>query len=166
MPEYNPWTYVNSFECSKIYKVLSSAYKAVVAGPKRNLLRSGSKSNITIPDRAALTVPSSSEKRRKSNASSGSPSSSTVREVLQGPPKNYMYICIYLSFFGCYLSALLIWKLSCILMPNPVFILEGINVGCPQLFRTRCHVTNKKETKKISEKITLISGRNSILFSI
>ena len=57
MPEFNPWTYVDSFGCSKIYQLMSSSFKNVVAGSKVFPVRSGSKSIDTSLDRAALTVP-------------------------------------------------------------------------------------------------------------
>ena len=61
-PTYDPWTYVDNFGRSKVYKSLLSSHRAVLAGPEKVLARSGD--DYSVADESALKPPSSNKRRR------------------------------------------------------------------------------------------------------
>ena len=70
----DPWTYVEKFGRSKIYKPLSSSYRAVLAGPEEVLARSVV--DDSVADESALKPPSSNKHRRREKSGSRSSTSS------------------------------------------------------------------------------------------
>ena len=81
-PGYDPWTYVDNFGRSKIYKSLTSAYRIVLAGPEKVLARS--EVDDSVADESALKPPSSNKRRRIEKKGSRSSNSSVVGESAPG----------------------------------------------------------------------------------
>ena len=85
-PDYDPWTYVDEFGRSKIYKSLLSSYKAVIAVPSARSVRMEKDTTSSVPDDSALKVPS--KKQRKRAGSSSSTISSASKKAVQGSSKD------------------------------------------------------------------------------
>ena len=83
---YDPWTYVDNFGRSKIYKSLSSSYRAVLTGPEKVLARSGV--DDSVADESALKPASSNKRRRLEKGRSRSSTSSVVGESAPGTSKS------------------------------------------------------------------------------
>ena len=85
-PDYDPWTFVDEFGRSKIYKSLLASYKVVtaVSPPRAVHLATGIASSV--PDDSAVKVPS--KKQRKRAGSSSSTISSTSKKAVQGSSKD------------------------------------------------------------------------------
>ena len=85
-PDYDPWTYVDEFGRSKIYKSLLSSYKAVTAVASARYVRMEKDTTSSVPDDSALKVPS--KKQRKRAGSSSSTFSSASKKAIQGSSKD------------------------------------------------------------------------------
>ena len=85
-PDYDPWTFVDEFGRSKIYKSLLASYKVVtaVSPPRAVHLETGIASSV--PDDSAIKVPS--KKQRKRAGSSSSTISSISKKAVQGSSKD------------------------------------------------------------------------------
>ena len=81
-PTYDPWTYVDNFGRSEIYKSLSSSYRAVLAGPEKVLARS--ELDDSVADESALKPPSSNKRRRLEKSRSRFSTSSVAGESAPG----------------------------------------------------------------------------------
>ena len=94
-PSYDPWTYVDNFCRSRIYKALLASYCAVLTGPKKVSVRGET-------EESALKPPSDSERRRmeKSNSRSSS-SSSMAGDPVPGTSKFQVYMCIKVHLHNC-----------------------------------------------------------------
>ena len=84
-PSYDPWTYVDNFGRSKIYKSLSSSYRTVLAAPEKIPARGGM--DDSAADESALKLPSSTKRRRLEKSGSRSSASSVVGESAPGTSK-------------------------------------------------------------------------------
>ena len=81
-PIHDPWNYVDNFGRSKIYKSLSSSYRAVLAVPEKVLARS--ELDDSVADESALKPPSCNKRRRLEKSRSRSSTSSVVGESAPG----------------------------------------------------------------------------------
>ena len=84
--DYDPWTLVDEFGRSKIYKSLLTSYKAVTAVPSTRSVRIEKDTASSIPDDSAIKVPS--KKQRKRAGSSSSTISSASKKAVQGSSKD------------------------------------------------------------------------------
>ena len=81
-PDYDPWTYVDNFGRSRIYKSLLSSYRTALATPEKVPTRSGV--DDSVADESALKPPSSNKRRRLEKSGSRSSASSVVEESAPG----------------------------------------------------------------------------------
>ena len=84
--EYDPWTFVDEFGRSKIYKSLLTSYRAVTAVPSSRSVRMEKDTSSSVPDDSAAKVPS--RKQRKRAGSSSSAISLASKKVIQGSSKD------------------------------------------------------------------------------
>ena len=84
--EYDPWTYVDEFGRSKIYKGLLATYKTVTAISPVRSVRMEKDSSSIVPDDSAIKVPS--KRQRKRIGSSSSSTSSASKRPVQGSSKD------------------------------------------------------------------------------
>ena len=85
-PDYDPWTFVDEFGRSKIYKSLLASYKAVTAVSPTRAVRLGKGTASSVPDDSAVKFPSRAQRKRM--GSSSSTTSSASKKFVQGPSKN------------------------------------------------------------------------------
>ena len=62
--DYNPWTYVETFGRSKIYKGLLASYKEVMAVPPIRSVRVEEGGASSVPDESAVKVPTKTQRKR------------------------------------------------------------------------------------------------------
>ena len=86
-PEYDPWTYVDEFGCSKRYKGLLATYRAVTAIPSVRSDRIEKDTSSIVPDDSAIKVPSK-KKRKRAGSNSSSTISSASKKPVQGSSKD------------------------------------------------------------------------------
>ena len=86
--DYDPWTYVDDFGRSKIYKSLLSTYKSILSVPKAVSTEAGTRGDDSVADECALKAPSASKRRRMSRSASRSRTSSVVDECVPSSSKN------------------------------------------------------------------------------
>ena len=86
--DYDPWTFVDLFGRSSLYKSLVASYKQVLSGPVGSVSRPASDETSTVCDVPAVTVPSKQKRKRQIGSVSGSASSSVVSESHQDTSKN------------------------------------------------------------------------------
>ena len=86
--DYDPWTYVDDFGGSKIYKSLLSTYKSILSVPKAVSTEAGTRGDDSVADECALKAPSASKRRRMSRSASRSRTSSVVDECVPSSSKN------------------------------------------------------------------------------
>ena len=93
-PEYDPWTYVDEFGRSKIYKGLLATYRAVTAIPSVRSVRIEKDTSMIVPDDSAIKVLSKKQRKR-----AGSNSNSTTRRLPGNLFRDLLmtnvHICIY-----------------------------------------------------------------------
>ena len=75
--DYNPWTYVDTFGRSKIYKSLLATHRKSDSAPKRVSVQADLEESGTAGDQSAVKFPSS-KKRKRSRSGSRSSASSVV----------------------------------------------------------------------------------------
>ena len=83
---YEPWTYVDVFGRSRIYKNLLTSYKLVTSISVARSVRLEERSVSSVPDEYALRFPS--KLRRKRLGSSSSSLSSSSKKPVQGSSKD------------------------------------------------------------------------------
>ena len=86
-PEFDPWTYVDQFGRSKIYKGLHATYRAVTAIPSVRSVRIEKDTSSIVPDDSAKKVPSKKQ-RKRAGSNSSSTISSASKKLVQGSSKD------------------------------------------------------------------------------
>ena len=86
-PDYDPWTFVDEFGRSKIYKGLLATYRAVTSVPSARSVRIERDTSSTVPDDSAIKVPSKKQRKRVGSSSS-STSSSASKKLDEGSSKD------------------------------------------------------------------------------
>ena len=74
-PEYDPWTYTDTFGRSKIYKSLLATHRKADSAPKRASARGDLEGSSTVGDQSAVRFPSSKKRNRGRSGSRSSTSS-------------------------------------------------------------------------------------------
>ena len=87
-PTYDPWTYVDAFKRSKIYKTLISACRSATSEPLDKTSVPAVHDLSTMGDSPAVRFPSERKRRKMERSSSGSRASSVVNESVAGTSKN------------------------------------------------------------------------------
>ena len=77
-PDYDPWTYVDNFGRSKIYKSLLASYRTALSIPQKSLVRNAREDQCSVADMSAVKAPSSTKRRRMERRASRASSSSTA----------------------------------------------------------------------------------------
>ena len=77
-PDYDPWTYVDNFGRSKIYKSLLASYRTALSTPQKSLVRNAREDQCSVADMSAVKAPSSTKRRRMERRASRASSSSTA----------------------------------------------------------------------------------------
>ena len=86
--DYDPWTFVDSFGRSRIYKSLLSSYKAASVAPSASVgTVEETASSSALSKQLALDIPSSTKKRRSGSVGTKSTSSSVKSVSGQGSSK-------------------------------------------------------------------------------
>ena len=86
--DYDPWTFVDSFGRSRIYKSLSSSYKAASVAPSASVRTvEETASSSALSKQPALDIPSSLKRNRSGSVGTKSTSSSVKSVSRQGSPK-------------------------------------------------------------------------------
>ena len=75
--DYDPWTNVDTFDRSKIYKSLLATYRKSDSAPKRVTVQEDLEDSCTVGDQSAVKLPSS-KKRKRGRSGSRSSTSSVV----------------------------------------------------------------------------------------
>ena len=75
--DYDPWTHVDTFGRSKIYKSLLATHRKADSAPKRVTIQEDLEDSCTVGDQSAVKLPSS-KKRKRGRSGSRSSSSSIV----------------------------------------------------------------------------------------
>ena len=103
--EYDPWTYVDSFGRSRIYKSLLSSYKAATIAPSVSVRTVEESMLASVLDKSALTIPSSTKRRRSGSVGSRSTTSSVGSALDKGPLKLMCtFVFMYTVFKHCSMS--------------------------------------------------------------
>ena len=84
--DFDPWTYVDVFGRSKIYKSLLASYKLTTSISVARSVRLEERSVSSVPDESALKIPS--KLRRKRQGSNSSSLSSSSKKPVQGSSKD------------------------------------------------------------------------------
>ena len=84
--DYDPWTFVDEFGRSKIYKSFLASYKTVTAVSPTRAVRLGKGTASSVPDDSAVKLPSRTQRKRM--GSSSSTISSASKKLVQGSSKN------------------------------------------------------------------------------
>ena len=86
--DYDPWTFVESFGRSRIYKSLLSSYKAASVAPSASVRTvEETASSSALSKQPALHIPSSLKRKRSGSVGTKSTSSSVKSVSRQGSPK-------------------------------------------------------------------------------
>ena len=85
--DYDPWTYVDKFGRSKIYKGLLATYRAVTAVPSARSVRMERYTSSFVPDDSAIKV-LSKKQRKRTGSNSSSTISSASKKPVQGSSKD------------------------------------------------------------------------------
>ena len=87
-PDYDPWSYVDTFGRSKIYKSLLASYRVAFSSPQKALVRIAPDDVHSVADTSAVKAPSSTKRRKMERRTSRSSSSSAVGADEPGSSKN------------------------------------------------------------------------------
>ena len=87
-PDYDPWSYVDTFGRSKIYKSLLASYRVTLSSPQKALVRIAPDDVHSVADTSAVKAPSSTKRRKMERRASRSSSSSAVGADEPGSSKN------------------------------------------------------------------------------
>ena len=87
-PDYDPWSYVDTFGRSKIYKSLLASYRVTLSSPQKALVRIAPDDVLSVADTSAVKAPSSTKRRKMERRASRSSSSSAVGADEPGSSKN------------------------------------------------------------------------------
>ena len=87
-PDYDPWTYVDNFGRSKIYKSLLASYRTALSTPQKSLVRSVPEDQCSVADMSAVKAPSSTKRRKMERRASRASSSSTAGASEPGSSKD------------------------------------------------------------------------------
>ena len=79
-PDYDPWTYVDNFGRSSIYKSFVSSHRSVLSGAEAYIKSVAPVDTSSVKDVSAVKLPSDSKRRRMDKSQSRSRSSSVVME--------------------------------------------------------------------------------------
>ena len=104
--DYDPWTYVDSFGRTRIYKALLSSYKAATILPSVSVRTVEEARSASVLNKSALAIPSSTKRRRSGSVGSKSTTSSVGSSSGQGPLKTkctfvFMYTVFKLCLIFC-----------------------------------------------------------------
>ena len=86
--DYDPWTYVDNFGRSKIYKSLPASYRTALSTPQKTLVRSAPEDQSSVADTSAVKAPSSTKRRKMERRASRASSSSTAGASEPGSSKD------------------------------------------------------------------------------
>ena len=86
--DYDPWTYVDNFGRSKIYKSLLASYRTALSTPQKTLVRSAPEDQSSVADTSAVKTPSSTKRRKMERRASRASSSSTAGASEPGSSKD------------------------------------------------------------------------------
>ena len=86
--DYDPWTYVDNFGRSKIYKSLLASYRTALSTPQKTLVRSAPEDQSSVADTSAVKAPSSTKRRKMERRASRASSSSTAGASEPGSSKD------------------------------------------------------------------------------
>ena len=86
--EDDPWTYVDGFGRTAIYKTLTASYRSVLSGSEVYTRSPTFAETSSVPVAPAVKLPSDSKRRRMERSSSRSRASSVVEESPAGSSKN------------------------------------------------------------------------------
>ena len=92
--DYDPWTHVDTFGRSKIYKTLLASCRVASSTPEKASVHIDSVDASSIADDSALKAPSSKRRRKMERKASRSSTSSVTVSPQPSTTKNYLYICI------------------------------------------------------------------------
>ena len=81
--DYDPWTHVDTFGRSEIYKSLLATHRKSDSAPKRVTVQEDLEDSCTVGDQSAVKLPSSKKRKRERSGSRSSTSS-----VVGSPSKN------------------------------------------------------------------------------
>ena len=87
-PDYDPWTYVDGFGRSAIYKTFVSSYRSVLSGSEFHFRSPGFADTSSVRDAPAVKLPSDSKRRRMERSCSRSRASSVAEESPADVSKN------------------------------------------------------------------------------
>ena len=87
-PDYDPWTYVDNFGRSKIYKSLLASYRTALSTPQKSLVRSAPEDHSSVADMSAVKAPTSTKRRKMERRASRASSSSTAGVSEPGSSKD------------------------------------------------------------------------------
>ena len=87
-PDYDPWTYVDNFGRSKIYKSLLASYRTALSTPQKSLVRSAPEDQCSVADMSAVKAPTSTKRRKMERRASRASSSSTAGVSEPGSSKD------------------------------------------------------------------------------
>ena len=110
--DYNPWTYVDNFGRSSIYKSLMSSHRSVLSGAGTSCKDVTAADVPSVRDAPAIRLPSDTKRRRMERSQSRSRSSSVVMEATTSSSKDYLCICIYVHL-DCKLCLFLLYLSFC-----------------------------------------------------
>ena len=77
-PDYDPWTYVDIFGRSKIYKSLLASYRVALSTPLKAPVRVAPGDTSSVADTSAAKAPSSTKRRKMERRASRSSSASVI----------------------------------------------------------------------------------------
>ena len=86
--DYDPWTFVDSFGRSAIYKTLVTSYRSVLAGSEFHFRSPTFADTSSVPDAPAVRPPSDSKRRRMEKSCSRGRASSVLGESSAGGSKS------------------------------------------------------------------------------
>ena len=86
--DYDPWTYVDNFGRSKIYKSLLASYRTALSTPQKTLVRSAPEDQSSVADTSAVKAPSRTKRRKMERRASRASSSSTAGAIEPGSSKD------------------------------------------------------------------------------
>ena len=86
--DYDPWTYVDNFGRSKIYKSLLASYRTALSTPQKTLVRSAPEDQSSVADTSAVKASSSTKRRKMERRASRASSSSTAGASEPGSSKD------------------------------------------------------------------------------
>ena len=86
--DYDPWTFVDSFGRSAIYKTLVTSYRSVLSGSEFHFRSPTFADTSSVPDAPAVKPPSDSKRRRMEKSCSRGRASSVLGESSAGGSKS------------------------------------------------------------------------------